>query len=127
LLTRNYSVLGLIGAMLISSLPPLIYSLWMASRRFGVGPDFRSSLIIYPSSFISAIPVFLLMHSPFPSLGTLILSGAVYSAVYLTVMPLMGGIKLVDIENFKTIFGKIKLLKPFVSVILRYESVLAKS
>jgi GT2 family glycosyltransferase len=49
------SVLGLIGAMLISSLPPLIYSLWMASKRFGVNIDFRSSSLIYASSFVNAL------------------------------------------------------------------------
>jgi O-antigen/teichoic acid export membrane protein len=128
LLTRNYSVLGLIGAILISSLAPLIYSLWVASKRFGVSVDFRGSLPIYASSFTSAIPVLLLAtYSPLPSFWALIVSAAVYLVVYLTMMPLMGGIKSADIENLKTIFGKIKPLKPLVNAILSYESILIKA
>jgi O-antigen/teichoic acid export membrane protein len=126
LLTRSYSVLGLIGAMLISNLPPLIYSLWMASKRFGVNIDFRSSSLIYASSFVSAIPLLLFSCLPLSPLVTLILSAAIYLLMYLTMMPLIGCIKSVDMENLELIFGKIKLIKPFVNAIMSYENILIK-
>jgi O-antigen/teichoic acid export membrane protein len=127
LLTRSYSVPGLIGAILVSSLAPLIYCLWVASKRFGASLDLRGSLLIYASSFVSAIPALLLVaYSPFPPLGTLILSAMIYLMAYLTTMPLIGCIKSADVENLKMIFGKTRMLKPLVNVILSYENTLMR-
>ena len=127
-LTKGYGVTGLIVSILLSSLASLIYSLLVSKRRFDVGIEFSSSLRIYIASGISTIPVLMLTtYSPFPHLINLFLGATLFIASYLTIIPLIGGINNVDVENFTLMFKKIKPLNIIVNLILSYEAKLLGS
>ena len=128
ILAKSYSVPGLIVGFLASSLASTIYSLSVALRRLHISIDVRSTITIYFASAISATPLLLLVtYSRLPSPINLALGLAVFTILYLTLMPIIGGINQEDIENFKLMFKEVKPLKPIINVILNYEAKLARS
>ncbi|MBC7113705.1 MAG: oligosaccharide flippase family protein [Candidatus Methanomethyliales bacterium] len=93
LLAQSYNVLGLMLAMLLSSLASLIYILQIATRKFNLSIDKESALKIYIASAVSAMPVPPLAYlSPLPSLINLIIGATCYASIYLTIMPIIGGL-----------------------------------
>jgi len=126
ILAKTYSVPGLIVGFLASSLASTIYSLSVALRRLHVNIDVRSILLIYFASAISATPLLLLVaYSRLPSPINLAVGAVVFTIIYLTLMPIIGGINQGDIENFKLMFKGVKPLKPIINIILHYEAKLA--
>lgn len=127
LLTKAYSMTGLISSILISALASLAYSLWVAANKFDMKISLQDSFRVYASSAISAIPAALLISSlQLPIILTLAISATVYASLYLTLMPTIGGIKSVDIENFRAVF-KAGPLKPIIDLALKYEAKLIRS
>ena len=127
ILTGRYAVPGLIVGFLASRLASTIYSFSVALRRLHVSIDVRSSILTYIASAISATPLLLLVaYSRLPSLINLALGIVVFTLLYLTLMPIIGGINQGDIENFKLMFKGVKPLKPLINIILNYEAKLAR-
>ncbi|MEM1546778.1 MAG: oligosaccharide flippase family protein [Candidatus Methanomethylicia archaeon] len=122
LLTMLYSVSGLILALLTSSLPSLSYAVFIAIKRINVNFDLKASLRIYLASFLSAIPiVVLLQFSPLNSLLNLIIASSIFLITYITLIPLIGAINKSDLDNFKLMFGRLKIVWSIVKLVLIYE------
>ena len=123
LLTMFFGVLGLIVSMIMSGVVSLVYGLWVAVCRFGMVFDVKSVMKIYLAAFLSAIPVFVVVScfSLFGCLVNLFLAVLVFVGVYLVLVPVVGAVKEEDINNLRSIFGKIRVLAPFVDVLLRFE------
>ena len=62
-----------------------------------------------------------LLFSLFGCLVNLFLAVLVFVGVYLVLVPVVGAVKEEDINNLRSIFGKIRVLAPFVDVLLRFE------
>ncbi|PWV37802.1 MAG: hypothetical protein DJ555_00605 [Desulfurococcaceae archaeon] len=121
-LTMLYGVLGLIVSILASNLFALIYGLLIATKRVSISLDISSSLRIYLASAASAIPLTLFTYlSPLHGILNILLGGLVFLITYLTILPLINGIQTQDLEIFKLIFSKIKILWPLTKPILLYE------
>jgi O-antigen/teichoic acid export membrane protein len=121
--TWLYGVPGIIAALLISTLLSLTYQLLKAKKKFKVNFNPVDSTKIYLSSVLSAVPTLLYLQlSPFQNLLNIILSGSLYLATYLTLAPLVGAINAQDIENLKLLFGNIKMVWPFLKLVLNYEA-----
>ena len=123
LLTMFFGVLGLIVSMIMSGVVSLVYGLWVAVHRFGMVFDVKSVMKIYLAAFLSAIPVFVVVScfSLFGCLVNLFLAVLVFVGVYLVLVPVVGAVKEEDINNLRSIFGEIRVLAPFVDVLLRFE------
>jgi len=122
-LTMFYGVLGLIVSMVISSFLPLICGLGIVVWRFGMRFDVRSVLKIYLASFISAGLSFFAgsYFSLFGYLVDLFLTFAVFLFSYLVLVPVVGAVGVGDLNNLRGIFGRFRLLAPFVNFLLRFE------
>jgi O-antigen/teichoic acid export membrane protein len=127
-LTMFYGVPGLIVSMIISGVTSLAYALRVAVCRFGMSFDVKSVVKIYLAAFLSAIPVFVVVtyFSLFGCLVNLFLAVMIFVGFYLVLVPVMGAIKEEDIDNLRNIFGKIKMLAPFIDVLLRFEHMVLK-
>ncbi len=122
-----YNVPGLIIAYLTSRLFALAYGLFIAVKKFHVSPNLKSSLRIYLTSFLSAIPTLLFLHlSSLNSLINLIIGGSLFLLTYITITPLTGATTQTDIKNLTTILNKIKILWPIIKPILTYQTILLK-
>jgi len=122
LLVSLYGVMGLIAALLVSSICSVIYELINAIKKVNVSLDFVSSAKIYFASAISALLVFLFLTiSPFIGIMNLIFGGAIFLFTYLTMLPIIGTLNDTDIDIFKTLFQKIKGIWPIVKLVLVYE------
>jgi len=123
LLTMFYGVIGLIVSMIISGVTSSMYAVLVAVYGFGMSFDVKNVVRIYLAAFLSAIPVFVVVScfSLFGCLVNLFLAVLVFVGVYLVLVPVVGAVKEEDINNLRIIFGKIKLLAPFVDSLLRFE------
>jgi len=122
-LTMFYGVLGLIVSMVVSGFLPLIYGLRIVVQRFGIRFDVRCVLKIYLASLLSAGLSFFVtsLFSPFGYLVDLFLSFAVFLFSYLVLVPVVGAVGEGDLNNLRDIFGRFRLLAPFVNFLLRFE------
>jgi len=122
ILTMLYGVPGLIVAFLISSLLSLSYGLLIAIKRINVDFDLKASLRIYLASFLSAIPILAFLQFSFlNSFFNVIICGLIFLITYITLLPLTGAIHESDLENFKIIFKRLKIVWPIIKLGLIYE------
>ncbi|MGQ9468428.1 MAG: oligosaccharide flippase family protein [Nitrososphaerales archaeon] len=122
ILTMLYEVPGLIVAFLTLTLLSLTYGLFIAIKRINVNFDFKISLRIYLASFLSALPMFtFLRFSSLSSFYNVVIAGSIFIITYLTLLPLIGAIHGTDLENFKVIFKRLKIVWPIIKLGLNYE------
>jgi len=123
ILTMLYGVSGLIITFLTSSLLSLTYGLQVAIKKMNVNLDFKASLRIYLTSFLSATPTLIFLQlSPLNNLPNLIIGASLFLLTYLTLTPITGAITTPDLENLKPILSKIKILWPLLKPLLSYEA-----
>lgn len=126
-LTGLSGALGVVLAGLVSGLCSIIYQLHAAKGRFGIDLSPAGSLRIYVASALSAMPTLLFLRlSPFQSPANVILGGSLFLISFLTASPLLGAVRVHDIENLRAVLGRLRagrLLDP----ILAYEVRLASS
>ena len=123
ILTMFYGVPGLIVAFLLSSLLSLFYGLRIAIKRINVNIDLKASLRICLASFLSAIPIIaFLQFSSLNSFYNVIICGSIFLIIYFTVLPLTGAIQESDLENFKIILRRLKIVWPIVRLAIIYEA-----
>jgi len=121
-LTRAYSVLGLIIASLIASTAVTIYGSYTARKNFQIEFDTRSIVRIYLTSAVSSILPFLILYfTHLPALFNALIGGVLYLITYATLTPLAGIITIPEIQMAKRITQKIPLLKLFAKPLLKYE------
>jgi len=117
-----FRVPGLIIAFLASTLLSLVYGLYVATRRLGVTLDVNASLRIYLASLLSSIPTLAFLYvSFFGSLVNVVVGGSIFLLTYLTLLPFVGAIHERDLENFKDIFGRLRVVWPLIRLGLVYE------
>jgi len=122
-LTWLYGIPGVIAAGLASSLLSLIYQISMARKKLGVDFSPGESLKIYLASAISAVPTFLFLQlSPFQNLANLVIGGSLFLFSYLTLAPIIGAVRTIDVENLKAIFSRFRTAWPILKPVLTYEA-----
>jgi len=118
-----FRVPGLILAFLASTLLSLAYGLYVATKRIGITLDAKASLRIYLASLLSSIPLIVFLHvSFFDSFVNVVVGGSIFLLTYLSLLPLVGAIHERDLENFKDIFGRLRVVGSLVKLGLTYES-----
>jgi len=82
-------------------------------------------LKVYLASTLSAAPTLLFLQlSPFQGLANVILGGFLFLLAYLTASPLLGAVRMSDIENLKLMLGRLKSARLLIPI-LAYEAKLA--
>ena len=123
LLTKIYGVIGLISVFLASNLARVFYGLLLAWKRFMVTLLLSDQLKIYIASAIPALPVLLFLRfSPFGGFLNLVFGGSLFLFTYLTAAPMLGAVRMHDIENLKRIFSGFKIVWPVLKPMLDYET-----
>ncbi len=122
LLTKTYSVPGLIIAILLSDSIETILNAYVAKTRFQVQPNYNKVARIYLVAFTSAIPtLFIVRFLPLPILLTLLLGGLTYLFMYLTLTPIARIIDKPELERIIQLTNNIEFLKRLLKPIIAYE------
>jgi stage V sporulation protein B len=101
-LIPGYGVLGLISAILASSIPGLIIGLWYIKKNFKATIHLSSSLkIIITSTLGGIITYFVTTYLPVSSWFKLIFGTLLFLSIYLTITPLIGAIDKKDVSYLK--------------------------
>jgi O-antigen/teichoic acid export membrane protein len=126
ILTKTYSVQGLIAAFIIASTASTLYGLHVARKNLQVLFATGALLKIYFNSAISTIPALIMLyfwHSP--QLLKTIIGGIAYLFLYTTLIPVTRTVILIEIEKALHITRKIPFFAPIARPILLYQQRLA--
>jgi len=127
MLTMLYRVPGLIAALLVSNIFPLLYGLLAARRRFQARIDAKASTKTYIASLISAIPTLTFLHIfSYSNIINIIAGGLVFLLTYLTILPAIRGITSSDLENLKLTFSKNRIIWPLLRYLIAYENTICR-
>jgi O-antigen/teichoic acid export membrane protein len=119
---------GLIYSVLVSNLVGAIAGLALASKYLNSRIDVRSAVSILAASLVSYLAVLGLQTaaSGLGSVELLVLDILVFSAVYLTVAPLVRAIGTVDITRLQTATGGMGRFRKVIGLVLRYEALMLR-
>jgi O-antigen/teichoic acid export membrane protein len=96
------AVIGGIVAILVSSIPGIIWGLIWLWKNYKIKADFKSSAKILAASVIASATTYaLLLFINLPYVFMLIAGFLVFLAVYLATAPLLGAVNRADIDNLK--------------------------
>lgn len=101
LLIPLYGIEGMIYTSLVASAASLAYGLSYVRRRYGVSPDFPSSVKIYLSAALMGAVVYMVSLVGLPSWVRLVLEVAAGAGFYLLAVPLVGTIDRNDVKNMR--------------------------
>jgi O-antigen/teichoic acid export membrane protein len=125
ILAMLYGVVGLIAAFLVSNGCSLGYALFIAYKKMGVRLDVKASLKIYLASFLSVLPIILLIELfPLNGIFSLAVCFPLFLFMYLVLLPLTGAINLSDVKNFQAMFEKVKLAWLLLKYVLKFELIM---
>jgi O-antigen/teichoic acid export membrane protein len=127
-LAWRWGVYGLIVAILVANTVPAIYGVRQASVTIGARFNLGGNAKILVAAFASALPIMMLL--PFHLTGANLLStlldfvgkGFLYSITFLTIAPVLGAVNEYDVENLKTIFESVQIIRTLVKLVLSYET-----
>lgn len=121
-LTWLYKVPGFICSLIISGTPSLAYLAFTAHSKYGLEFDSINIMKICMASLLSSTPTLILtLYLPQSQLIKLILAAATFSLAYLTSAPIIGAIKLEDINNLTLITEDIKPISKLSRIAISYE------
>lgn len=127
-LASFWSVAGLVVASVLSAAATILYAVRKASFKFDVHVDLKANARILLAALISAIPTILtallfqiVKLTQIPILN-LIVGGLVYLIVYLTLVPVVGAASISDINNLKTMFLRIPIVRTLMKPVFSYET-----
>ncbi|MEM2510839.1 MAG: oligosaccharide flippase family protein [Candidatus Methanomethylicia archaeon] len=122
-LTGTMRVEGMLTAIILATASSTIYSLWVATRKYSLRIDLKSSVNIYFATLLAVAPIIpIALYSSMPSIVNLTLAAILYLVAYLTVIPLLKVLTREDLENLTRIFSKVVVIQPIVKIISSYES-----
>ncbi|MEM4717494.1 MAG: oligosaccharide flippase family protein [Desulfurococcaceae archaeon] len=133
-------LLYIIGSLSVSTILYLLllatgistaYGFIILRRDYRVHIDTRSILGIYSSSLLALIPVYVLSSlilgdGLLLNILKIVVGGSIYLAIYVTLLPILGGLGLNDIGTFSELFSRIKPLKILIDLLLGYQVRLIK-
>lgn len=120
-LVLGLGVPGLILAILTANLIAAGVGLFLAHRHFGAGIDVRAALSILASSILAFLCILPFETSHLDGLIALTAEIAVFVLVYSTVAPLLGAIKMQDIQTLSSALEGLGSYKGAMLKFLAYE------
>ncbi len=113
-----YHVTGLLIAILMAVLFPILYGFSIARRKFGVSIDTRGIMRIYLASLFSSIITYIMrMNLDLGrSLYNTIFYGLFFLIIYVIFLTLFRGVSNRDLDVLETAFEDIKIVRWFIHV-----------
>jgi len=122
ILTKTYSVPGLIIAFLVASTAGTSYGSYTARKKFQLEFDMKALTKIYLISIISSIlPLLLLETSPMPKLFNVGATALLYLFTYITLIPITRTINSTELKTIPQILHKIKPLAILLQPLIMYQ------
>jgi O-antigen/teichoic acid export membrane protein len=122
ILTKTYSVTGLITAFLIASTAGTIYASYTARKKFSIEFDSKALAKIYAISLASSIlPILILQTNLLPKYLNLTTAALLYLLAYITLIPATATINQTELTTAARVLQKIKHLKPLINPIIKYQ------
>ena len=118
-----YNIIGIIISILIVNLSICIYYAHIVKTKYGMEIDFKTILKIFSTALVSAIPIIFIKNYISNTILTLILCGAIYLSIYLTITPIAKIVDKKDLRRIRTLTRDIKIIYPIIQKTLRYEEI----
>jgi len=113
----SYAVVGGALAMILASMPGMIWGLVWSYRNYGVKADFGVSGKILVASIVASVAAYLTIHVLVLPYWMLLAAGfAVFLMVYLTLTPLLGAVNSMDLENFRNMFSSLGIVSKLLNL-----------
>ena len=122
-----WNIIGLVVSFFLSSFIQYLLGLIVIRRKYDVSPDLSHTFRTLMCSFISGVVTygFLYVFKTLP-LVDLFCSVAIFLIVYLLIAPFIGAIEVIDVQNLDLMFIELKMIYPFVRLVLDFEGRLLK-
>jgi O-antigen/teichoic acid export membrane protein len=122
LLAAVYGVVGVIVASLVSATTASVYAAVAAKRTLKIKFNFNYNLRIYLISVLAALPPLGLLWFTKLSFVVVLFVGAVmYLCVFVTLMPLMKIVNVVELETLIRVTGRLPLVKVLAKTLFNYQ------
>lgn len=121
ILTRNYTVYGLIASLIIANTAGTLYGVYTVKRKLQIELDTYSIAKIYIISAISCIPTLLLQVINMPKLLNIAIGGSLYFLTYATLIPLTRTVTAPELQKAALIAQKIKPLRHISKPLIKYQ------
>ncbi|MGB9959788.1 MAG: flippase [Candidatus Bathyarchaeales archaeon] len=122
ILTKTYSVPGLIIAFITASTVGTIYGFYVARINFKIELTIKTQLKIYLNSAVSSIPAILVLSlASSPKILNVAIGGLLYLLTYLTLIPLTKTMTLQELRKTLRITQKIPSLAIIAKPIILYQ------
>jgi uncharacterized membrane protein YfcA len=112
-----YVVIGGITAVMVSTIPGMIWGLIWAWKNYRVKADFKNSGKIFISSVIASIAAYafsIIISAPYVIL--LFVGAIIFILVYLICAPLIGAVSRTDIDNLKIMTSELGPISKIVAI-----------
>jgi O-antigen/teichoic acid export membrane protein len=122
------AVVGGILAVMVSTIPGMIWGLIWAWKNYGVKADFKSSGKIFVAALFASIVAYtfsIFVNAPYAILLTV--GAIIYLLVYLTIAPLIGAVNRVDIDNLKMMTSGLGPISKILAIPLMFMRKICKN
>ena len=116
-----FGVYGLILSLIVAGFGSVIIGLIVISKTYKISIYIRPIVGSVGGALAGVIPGYLILSFSFSPLISLSLQIVSFTAVYLTIAPLLGAINITDIEVARKTMAKIPLVGAVVLLLLNYQ------
>jgi O-antigen/teichoic acid export membrane protein len=120
-MSEVYAVIGGIVAVMVSTIPGLIWGLIWAWKNYHVKADFKNSIKIFAASIIASIASYAtstVLNAPHV---IILFTGAIiFVLVYLICAPLIGAVNRTDIDNLKIMTSELGPISKIIAIPLLF-------
>jgi len=122
-----WNIIGLVVSFSLSSFIQYMLGLMVIRRKYDVSPDLNHAFKTLVCSLISGVVTygFLYFFSTLPIVD-LFFSVMIFLIIYLLIAPFIGAIEIIDVQNLDLMFKELKMIYPFVRLVLDFEGRLLK-
>jgi O-antigen/teichoic acid export membrane protein len=120
LVIPQFGMIGVIAMTIIAALPVVFLGLFWTQGHYGIRVDNFASAKIFAASIFAAL-VTLAYLSIFSSADwiRLLIGAVMFLAIYITMIPLIGGINQADVNNLREMFASFGLVSKIIEAPLK--------
>ena len=119
ILIPRFGIVGLLLTMIIVPKPGFFFALWWIRKNFGFTINWDSSAKIYVSAGLASfLAYYLLAATNFRDWVDLLLGGGLFIMTYSLLVPLIGALERVDIQNLRNIMSALGPIAPLFNLFL---------
>jgi stage V sporulation protein B len=115
---------GLLVAYIVSNAASTVYGIHQVSEKFNARLDLTASGRVLFAGLVAAAPAVALIQLDGAGVGAtnLLVGGALYLVVYLTLIPIVRAVDRQDLENLRTLLGSTRLVARLTNPVFAYVS-----